>query len=79
MKIRQLALRNWKNFTHADVTIRDRLFLVGPKASGKSNFLDMFRFLRDLASTGGGKPSRTSTGSLPAAKGPVHLRLPHAR
>ena len=54
MKIRQLTLRNWKNFVQADVDIRDRLFLVGPNASGKSNFLDAFRFLRDLASSGGG-------------------------
>jgi len=31
------------------------LFLVGPNASGKSNFLDVFRFLRDIClSTGGG-------------------------
>ncbi|QCQ21774.1 AAA family ATPase [Desulfoglaeba alkanexedens] len=54
MKIQKLTLRNWKNFTEADVEIHDRLFLVGPNASGKSNFLDAFRFLRDLASTGGG-------------------------
>lgn len=49
-----LRLRNWKNFTGVDVDIRERAFLVGPNASGKSNFLDVFRFLRDLASTGGG-------------------------
>lgn len=30
------------------------MFLVGPNASGKSNLLDVFRFLRDLASVGGG-------------------------
>lgn len=54
MKIQKLTLRNWKNFTEADVEIHDRLFLVGPNASGKSNFLDAFRFLRDLASIGGG-------------------------
>ncbi len=54
MKIRKIVLKNWKNFTRVDVDIRDRLFLVGPNASGKSNFLDAFRFLRDLASTGGG-------------------------
>lgn len=34
--------------------LQRRVFLVGPNASGKSNFLDVFRFLRDLASTGGG-------------------------
>ncbi|MDY6950305.1 MAG: ATP-binding protein [Thermodesulfobacteriota bacterium] len=37
-----------------DVAIQDRAFLVGPNASGKSNFLDVFRLLRDLASAGGG-------------------------
>jgi predicted ATPase len=54
MKIRRLTLRNWKNFAQAEAKIQDRVFLVGPNASGKSNFLDAFRFLRDLASTGGG-------------------------
>ena len=54
LKIRRLHLRNWKNFLNVEVAIEDRVFLVGPNASGKSNFLDVFRFLRDLASTGGG-------------------------
>jgi len=49
-----LHLRNWKNFVQVDVDIGNRLFLVGPNASGKSNFLDVFRFLRDLAVSGGG-------------------------
>lgn len=31
-----------------------RVFLAGPNASGKSNLLDAFRFLRDLAISGGG-------------------------
>jgi len=54
IKFRRLRLQNWKNFAQVQVDIRDRLFLVGPNASGKSNFLDAFRFLRDLASSGGG-------------------------
>jgi predicted ATPase len=54
LKFRRLRLINWKNFLRAEVEIGDRLFLVGPNASGKSNFLDAFRFLRDLATTGGG-------------------------
>ncbi len=49
-----ILLENWKNFVHVDVSLQRRVFLVGPNASGKSNFLDVFRFLRDLASTGGG-------------------------
>ena len=50
----RLILKNWKNFANGDVGIQNRVFLVGPNASGKSNFLDAFRFLRDLASSGGG-------------------------
>lgn len=51
---RSVRLQNWKNFAQIHVDIRGRVFLVGPNASGKSNFLDVFRFLRDLASSGGG-------------------------
>ncbi len=54
LKFRRLQLKNWKNFANAEVAIQNRLFLVGPNASGKSNFLDAFRFFRDLASSGGG-------------------------
>ena len=54
LRFRKLRLQNWKNFEQAEVSVQDRIFLVGPNASGKSNFLDVFRFLRDLASTGGG-------------------------
>jgi predicted ATPase len=54
LRFRKLWLKNWKNFVRVEVEIADRLFLVGPNASGKSNFLDVFRFLRDLASSGGG-------------------------
>jgi predicted ATPase len=54
LRFRRLRLSNWKNFARVDSNIADRLILVGPNASGKSNFLDAFRFLRDLASSGGG-------------------------
>ncbi len=50
----RLRLENWRNFRLADVALQQRAFLVGPNASGKSNLLDAFRFLRDLASEGGG-------------------------
>ncbi len=54
MRFSRITLTNWKNFTSADVALPNRAFLIGPNASGKSNFLDAFRFLRDLASPGGG-------------------------
>src|SRR5438128_12324887 len=49
-----LHLENWRNFTAVDVALQRRVFLVGPNASGKSNFLDVFRFLHDIVSVGGG-------------------------
>ena len=49
-----LRLQNWKNFARIEVGLQNRVFLVGPNAAGKSNLLDVFRFLRDLASPGGG-------------------------
>ncbi|MBL8162047.1 MAG: AAA family ATPase [Anaerolineae bacterium] len=54
MRFSRITLTNWKNFTSADVALPNRAFLIGPNASGKSNFLDAFRFLRDLAVAGGG-------------------------
>jgi len=54
MKISSIAIRNWRNFKNADVDLQDRTFIVGANASGKSNFLDIFRFLRDIASSSGG-------------------------
>lgn len=54
MRLTSLELENWKNFTHVDVDLQRRVFLVGPNASGKSNLLDAFRFLRDIVSVGGG-------------------------
>jgi len=36
------------------VILPQRVFLVGPNASGKSNLLDALRFLRDLVAVGGG-------------------------
>jgi len=53
-QISQLRLRNWRNFQTVDVALRDRTFIVGPNASGKSNLLDAIRFLRDLVRDGGG-------------------------
>lgn len=54
MIISRIKLKNWKNFKEIDVPLRSRTFMVGPNASGKSNLLDAFRFLRDIAKPGGG-------------------------
>jgi predicted ATPase len=54
MYISHIDLYSWKNFRKVSVETPERVFLVGPNASGKSNFLDALRFLRDLAIPGGG-------------------------
>ena len=54
MIVTHLIVKNWRNFRRIDIALRERQFIVGPNASGKSNFLDLFRFLRDIAKTEGG-------------------------
>lgn len=53
-RITHLGLSNWRNFPRVDVDLAGRTFLVGPNASGKSNFLDAVRFLHDIVAVGGG-------------------------
>jgi len=52
--VKRLRVKNWRNFKAVDVHLRERQFLVGPNASGKSNLLDVFRFVRDIAKPEGG-------------------------
>ena len=54
MIVSHLSVKNWRNFRSVNVDLQERQFLVGPNASGKSNFLDVFRFLRDVAKPEGG-------------------------
>jgi predicted ATPase len=54
MRFTRLALENWRNFRSVDVPLAQRVFVVGPNASGKSNLLDTIRFLRDVADRAGG-------------------------
>ncbi|MDW8339639.1 MAG: AAA family ATPase, partial [Thermoleophilia bacterium] len=57
LRFTRIRLENWRNFKCVEVELAQRVFLVGPNASGKSNFLDALRFLRDLAAVGGGLQS----------------------
>jgi predicted ATPase len=58
MMISRLHLKNWRNFKGIEVHLRERVFVIGPNASGKSNFLDVLRFLRDIAKPEGGDLQR---------------------
>jgi predicted ATPase len=48
-----IRVENWRNFGQAEVDLQRRVFIVGPNASGKSNFLDLFRFLHVWATLDG--------------------------
>ena len=69
MIVSHITLKNWRNFQSVDVDLGNRVFLVGPNASGKSNFLDVFRFMRDIAKQGGGLQKAISDrGGIPKVR-----------
>lgn len=67
MYISRLKMRNWRNFRTAEIELAETTYLLGPNASGKSNFLDVFRFLRDIVNPNGGgfQQAVKSRGGLP--------------
>lgn len=75
MFVTNLKLKNWRNFRDADVPISDTTFILGANASGKSNFLDVFRFLRDVCKTEGGGLQK----AIAQRRGLSKLRCLHAR
>ncbi len=64
MRFSHIILENWRNFGHVDVSLQNRVFLVGQNASGKSNFLEAFRFLRDIVTSGGFEKSVSVRGGV---------------
>ncbi len=46
---RRIEVRNFRSIENADVTLAPFTAVVGPNASGKSNFADAFVFARDVA------------------------------
>ena len=54
MQVTRIKLKNWRNFRTFDAPMRDVTYILGPNASGKSNLLDVFRFLRDVSKPAGG-------------------------
>jgi AAA15 family ATPase/GTPase len=52
MKITRLQAQNFKSFDTVDVELEDFNVFIGANASGKSNFLSILTFLRDIATEG---------------------------
>lgn len=50
--IQRLQLRNFRSFKDVDIELRPLNIVVGANASGKTNLVQAFRFLRDLAQHG---------------------------
>ncbi len=75
MLVQRLILKNWRNFQAVDVRLRDVTYLIGANATGKSNLLDAFRFLRDVSKPRGGglQKAVSDRGGMPK------LRCLHAR
>ncbi len=82
MYVSRIKIRNWRNFTKAEADLSETVYVLGPNASGKSNFFDIFRFMRDIVNpTGGGLQQAIATrggfGKIRslAARSPSHIEL----
>ena len=52
MSITSIKASNFKSFKDIDVTLKDYNLLVGANNSGKSNFIELLKFLSDLMDVG---------------------------
>ena len=75
MLITRLRLKNWRNFRDVDVPLGPRAYIIGANAAGKSNLLDVFRFMRTVAQREGGGLQK----ALKDRGGMSKLRSLHAR
>lgn len=75
MWVSRVILKNWRNFLSVDIGLHERTYVLGPNASGKSNLLDVFRFLRDISKPEGGGLQK----AIASRGGLTKLRCLHAR
>ena len=52
MLIKRITLQNFKNFERLEIDLNNINIIVGANASGKSNFIQSIRFLRDIQKYG---------------------------
>jgi predicted ATPase len=75
MIVTNIKLQNWRNFREVDESLAETTYLLGANAAGKSNLLDVFRFLRDISKTQGGGLQK----AIADRGGISKLRCLHAR
>lgn len=78
IRFSHLKLKNWRNFIQVDVKLVRRMFIVGPNAIGKSNLLDVFRFLREVAAEGGGLATAVKNRRGISRLRSLHYRAPQS-
>ncbi|MEM3566754.1 MAG: AAA family ATPase [Candidatus Bathyarchaeia archaeon] len=52
MGIKEIKVTNFKSFKNMEIKLGNFTVLIGANASGKSNFVQIFKFLKDLAISG---------------------------
>lgn len=52
MAIKRIEIQNFKSFRHQAIELGQFNVLIGANASGKSNFLQIFKFISDIARHG---------------------------
>ncbi|MGA3025352.1 MAG: AAA family ATPase [Bryobacteraceae bacterium] len=52
MRLTRVCARNFKSFRHLDIQLDSLNVLIGANASGKSNFVQLFTFVRDIVESG---------------------------
>ena len=52
MPIQRIHAENFKSFSHLDIELSRFNVVIGSNAAGKSNFISIFKFLRDIAKDG---------------------------
>ena len=52
MVIKKIKVTNFKSFGNLEIELGNFNVLIGPNAAGKSNFVHIFEFLRDIVSSG---------------------------
>ena len=52
MPIQHIHVENFKSFSELDIDLSHFNVVIGSNAAGKSNFISIFKFLRDIARHG---------------------------
>ena len=78
MIMQRIKLLNWRNMEQAEILLEKRMFFLSPGGSSQSECLDVFRFLHDIVSEGGGMQSAIALrGGLARLRGHYDRSLPH--